>query len=1558
MSTVLTLIRADRVFVSTLPDEVTGKHWVVDTDRAGAGRRLASVEALADTWVIYSHGTVTLVAPDGHKAASAPLVPNAGLYHLRVPGEAYSALLVETPTEQDKTFKKLGFARDVDLSIGRASDNLFELAEGVVSSHHAVLRFSNGRFYIADLKSANGVFVNGRAIRKEALIPLAVGDVVFVFGLKIAIGKRFVAYNNPGGKLTVHSHPAFVEYRPQPVPTGSSVPFVEPQDRCFYRSPRIKREVEEKAFTIEEPPAPVVAEETPLLLRIGPSVGMAFASVFMGLYMVTNLVGGSGNWFRMVPMLAMVIVMILGAVLWPSLNARHTRKKNAEKEARRVESYSAYLDRVRALIANEIALQKQILTENRISVAECFERVSTRDRKLFERTATQSDFLSLRFGIGDEPLVATFRWPQERLSLEDDVLKDEAIRLSQQPYIVKNVPLVLSLLTDYISGVVGRRTTAYPLLRGLITQIVTLHAPDEVKLVILCNERERAEWEFAFSLPHVFDDSFSVRYVATSPDEAAELSLRLERELHQRFETRAEVISDYGAYYVVLVLDHELASRTEVLARLTALRENRGFSVLSYAKDIQNLPKECSRIVHVDSLQDRQGMLYSQLFNPNDPAGAKIPFLPDIAVGIIDAERFATSLARVELQSAVAAAELPKSLGFLELFEAAKVEHLNVVSRWQDNNPCVSLAAPIGIDASGALSVLNIHEDFHGPHGLIAGMTGSGKSEFIIAYVLSLSINYRPDEVSFVLIDYKGGGLAGAFDSDRYRLPHLAGTITNLDGAAITRSLISINSELRRRQDAFNRARDASGMGTMDIYKYQELYRLGVVGDPIPHLLIISDEFAELKAQEPEFMDQLISAARIGRSLGVHLILATQKPSGVVNDQIWSNARFKVCLKVAEPADSREMLKTGDAAELVDPGRYYLQVGYNEYYALGQGCYAGAKYRPADHFVKQRDNSVTLISNTGRGVLSIKPEPKGMQASSVPESVAVLEHLVQVARDERLEAPALWLDPIPELITVDGLLEKYHASLEGAPTDPLVLNPVIGEFDDPGNQRQALLTLPLSQEGNAIIYGSTGSGKASLVSALLYSLLKSHTARELNAYLLDFGAETLGAFKDAPQVGDVVFAGEDEKVENLFRMLLGELERRRKLIADADGSFLAYARQSAEPLPSILVAINSFEVFIELYERYLDELVTLSRDGIRCGIIFLLTCSRSSGVSYRLLPNFKQKLALKLNSADEYLNVLGSMQGVVVPDAYERGLVRLDALYEFQGARLSADGNEREAIRGFISGLQDGMAGAGAAAGAAAGGSVYRAPAIPSLPEHVNAGVLRTMGVATVRGSVPVGISKESIAVARFDFARSPVMMVLSENEELEACFLRGLIEVMAVPEAAGIIVVDPDRLLEGAFEGVAGAEGVVGLDGTRLLHERDTINSFVSTLVQDGLADGSLVVAVSLRSVMGSLDDSVRTDFEAYLKDGRYRDLAGLIVSGEPSRFSSFSYELWFRELSSYGNGIWLGDGINSQTVLKLSHIVPSAMASPQEGFAWHVNRGAAVLIKHVAAEAAGEVF
>lgn len=297
---------------------------------------------------------------------------------------------------------------------------------------------------------------------------------------------------------------------------------------------------------------------------------------------------------------------------------------------------------------------------------------------------------------------------------------------------------------------------------------------------------------------------------------------------------------------------------------------------------------------------------------------------------------------------------IPDMASFLEMFGVEQTEELAIEKRWQKTNSAESLAVPVGFKAKDELLELNIHEKAHGPHGLLAGTTGSGKSEFLQTYILSLAVHYHPHEVAFLLIDYKGGGMAQPFKT----IPHLLGTITNINDSKnfSMRALASIKSELRKRQRLF----DQNLVNHID--DYMELYKNKQVMEPMPHLFIISDEFAELKNEEPEFIKELVSAARIGRSLGVHLILATQKPGGIIDNQIWSNARFRVALKVQDAQDSKEILKNPDAANLTVTGRAYLQVGNNEQYELFQSAWSGAPYLRETH---EGEEDIALVTDAG-----------------------------------------------------------------------------------------------------------------------------------------------------------------------------------------------------------------------------------------------------------------------------------------------------------------------------------------------------------------------------------------------------------------------------------------------------------------------------------------------------------------------------------------------------------------------------------------------------------------
>ena len=657
-------------------------------------------------------------------------------------------------------------------------------------------------------------------------------------------------------------------------------------------------------------------------------------------------------------MLAGHFTMMITSVLFPVLTQRYTDKQRKEYEARRNTKYGEYLRAKAAEIQKEQGLERSILCENYPELSTVL-KYAEKGGKLWERRKTDDDFLSLRLGFGRLPLLARLSYPPRDFDMDEDPLLEKMYALVETPVYLERAPVMNSFVENFACGVLGRRDIALSFVKSLVMQTVVLHSYDEVKLIFLSESGDLEKMEFVRYLPHTWNDRKDFRFLATNEEEAYQISEYLLGEVKDDLEQPRELkqILKKRPYYMVIALDKRIFDSMEALKEIMQADASCGVSVLAAFDD---LPKECIKIFDLQPFGEHSVVHLKQIERARDM------FQTDRCDWAAAAQSM-KAISNLNLKIVSKAYMLPKSISFLEMYGVGRVEDLKVWQRWKNHqmannqeNSEKTLAVPVGVDTSGELFKLDLHERFQGPHGLVAGMTGSGKSEFLFSYILSMAVNYHPDDVAFVLIDYKGGGLAGAFeDKERgVHLPHLVGTITNLDGSAIQRSLMSIQSELEQRQILFNEAKSALHEGTMDIYAYQKLYHKGQVSKPLPHLFIISDEFAELKKQQPEFMDQLIRAARIGRSLGVHLILATQKPSGVVDEQIWSNSKFRVCLRVQDRGDSLEMLKRPEAAELRDTGRFYLQVGYREYFALGQSAYCGADYCPQDKVIIQKDDEI------------------------------------------------------------------------------------------------------------------------------------------------------------------------------------------------------------------------------------------------------------------------------------------------------------------------------------------------------------------------------------------------------------------------------------------------------------------------------------------------------------------------------------------------------------------------------------------------------------------------
>ena len=430
---------------------------------------------------------------------------------------------------------------------------------------------------------------------------------------------------------------------------------------------------------------------------------------------------------------------------------------------------------------------------------------------------------------------------------------------------------------------------------------------------------------------------------------------------------------------------------------------------------------------------------------------------------------FSRQLSNFKVRENASNAAIPDMLTFLDMYKTSRVEDLDMYHKWLENRTYESMRSRIGQKAGEQPVYLDIHEKYHGHHGLVAGTTGSGKSETLQTYILSLVLNYHPHEVAFILIDYKGGGMAQSFIG----LPHLAGVITNLGGNQTTRALLSINAEIKRRQRTFNEYK------IKHIDAYIELYRNGEAEEPMPHLLIIADEFAELKKEQPDFVRALVSAARVGRSLGINLILATQKPSGVVDDEIWSNTRFRICLRVADKQDSNEMLKRTDAAYITGTGRGFLQVGNDEIFDEFQSGWSGAPYTPEVPFNDDSKAKAVIIGLTGKPeAVKKKKKKKGDNVKKFTQLDAMVQYAANLAEENHIKPlRQIWLPPLPGIFYLDDLELTWDEKQIKLP---------VGLADDPQNQRQFPVYLDFIRDGHLLICGSAGSGKTSLVQTILY----------------------------------------------------------------------------------------------------------------------------------------------------------------------------------------------------------------------------------------------------------------------------------------------------------------------------------------------------------------------------------------------------------------------------------------------------------------------------------------
>lgn len=1533
----LLLIKKDKIDTIKLPSNVFGSYWIVDKNNSKKDTNLINVLEESGKWKIVSNDENKIIDSNGRVVEFAILTEYSFYYIQTKEKEIY--ILYSSPI-YDKSTIKLDFGDLNEINIGSDSKNEIIYNLKIIESQNTKIIHMNDRWIVRDLDSKFGTYVNGVSIKEQEIYN---GDVIFVMGLRVIKLGNSLLINNPFNAVSYNQNlfalskekiPQFLENKEE----DENIELYKEED-YFLKSPRFKTLIEKEVLIIDSPPSKQSTEEMPLIYIIGPMLTMSMMSLMTVFTSLNRYFSGEAEFKTVLPSLVVGLAMMTGMILWPLLNKNYQKKRKIKYEKERQRKYGSYIDLKRDQLENISKKQQQILIENYLPAPACETIILNKNRQLWERKIEQPDFLSIRLGIGNVPLEIDIKYPETHFSMDEDNLKDELNRVVNVSRDLKDVPISISFVEKNYSAIVGKREITKEFLKEIILQMVTFHSYEDLKLVFLMDPDYESDFEYLKTLPHVWSDDKSIRYFATDYEEMKELSTYLEAELQERLSNGDSSNKDYKSfypYYILITNNYKVSKNIQILSSVLKQKVNVGYSVIVVNETLSNLPNECTTFISIDS--NKGGVFESELVSTKQ----KEFFLDKSPLNKLK-ESFKV-LANTPIKLSKEMYALPKTYTFLEMFSVGKVEQLNALYRWKANNSIVSLQTPIGIDSHGMISILDIHEKAHGPHGLIAGMTGSGKSELILTYILSLAVNYHPDDVSFVLIDYKGGFLVGALQNNELgiKLPHLAGSITNLDTVEMNRSLLSIQSELKRRQRMFNEVREELNESTIDIYKYQKLYHEGLVKEPMPHLLIISDEFAELKTQQAEFMDQLISTARIGRSLGVHLILATQKPSGIVNDQIWSNSRFKICLKVQEKSDSMDVIKSPDAASLKHVGRYYLQVGYNEYFSLGQSAWTGASYIPSDKIKKEVDTSIDFINNIGTIIKEVE-EPRKNQVLAEGEQIsAIVNYLSSLAKKENIAVRQLWLDRIPDKIFVDKLSQKYNYNPEFG-----LINPIIGEYDDPFNQVQGLLTLPISNEGNTIIYGSADSGKELLLSSLIYSTITNHSVDEVNFYILDFGTESLRIFVEAPHVGDVLFQEDVEKVNNIFKMIQKEITNRKRLFAEYYGDYQYYIKNSGKTIPTIVVIINNFEAFQEIYPNFEEEILQLTREGLKYGIVFILTVSTGNALRYKLSKNFRQKIALQLNDDSDYSNIFDRVRGKTPSKVYGRGLVELNGLHEFQTSHII----DKDDMNSYIIEICNELNGK----------YTNKAKKVLILPEKVTLDLVSKEFKGLY--SIPIGIEKDSLEISTYNFKQNFATLITSQDFSYSTKFINTLIYSLKKQQDAELVILDNEDLIELnertnlKFYNAECDQFFEDMNKEVTEQYETYKNNNYSKSVLDKYKN-KIIIIIGLDKFKNRLSDDNQNFMEKYFEMSQEIGKQTYIFVDNVDKLKKLEYDNWYRSVVNTSQGIWLGNGIADQFTLKLTKVGKELYQEVGSNFGYNVRRGIPVLVKLIEDEDSEEIL
>lgn len=1494
------LIGNKKIIKMNLPETVEGNYWVCD-DYDGEEQRIINIKSLNGNWIATSNKYSKIInekAVQKNKSGEIFINPSQETVIKEVGLKYYEKTVVSVRNSDnlyvlyyyplyENNLKTYSIVDD-EIMIGSDKTNDVIFIDNLVKNVQARIFYKNGKWYIENYDTTFGTFLNDKYIEEDKAIAVGNGDIISISGIKLIILDNKLSVMGALDSVIINKNKLKeekIEHKKmediQIVEKNNEDIELYKESDFFYISPRIMEKNLDESISIDPPPAKKQNDNSAQAMSLISSLGMVMTTIVT---LIIAIVTMESSGIKLATRIITAVCMIVTALSIPIIRIAMQKRNKKKKERNRQHEYRKYINQKIIKINEIMEKEGNVLRNNSLIAEQCERIILEKDNELWLRKIDDEDFLNINLGNGTRTIDIGIQKQDPPFVIEPDNLSDIYYNVVNGSRTISDVPITISLVKEKIASVIGKDINVlHEYMKSIILQIIALQNYRNLKLVFFVKNQD--DWDYVKLLPHVWDDSNTVRFFASSRNDVNEVSQYLEEEISERlpddsnpWSARKFDYSKVDTYYLIITDNYRELQDIKIINTILENDDNLGFSLLCISNNITQLPNKCKTFIEIN--EDR-----SMVFENEGLTTITQDFQVDNFEDF-DYSRITKTMANIPIKhSSSKALTLPTHYNFLEMFNSGNIEQLNIFDRWNNNDSTISLQAQIGIDVQGNPIYLDAHEKYHGPHGLIAGTTGSGKSEFIITYILSLAINYHPDDVTFVLIDYKGGGLAGAFKKKNVQLPHLVGTITNIDTVGLQRSLESIQSELRRRQVKFNEAKNITNESTIDIYKYQKYYHDKVLKEPISHLFIICDEFAELKQQQPDFMAELMSVSRIGRSLGVHLILATQKPAGIVNEQIRSNSKFGVCLKVQDKSDSKDIIKRPDAASLKNAGQFYINVGNDEYFALGQSGYTGVEYVPSNIVKKEIDDSVEFVSNTGNVIKKIETRKKentnNEKKKRGDQLTNIVNYLAELAERKNIVEKSLWLEPIPEKIYISKLRKKYKVEAKEN-----IINPIIGEYDDPFNQLQNVLTLNLTKDGNTLIYGSADSGKEELLSAILYDSMICHTSEEVQFYIVDFGSEILNMFREAPNVGDVMIPEDTEKIMRMFKMIKKKIKERKELLFNYNGDYNLYLKTSGKKMPMIVIMINEFGNFLQTFSRQEDEFVKLFKESNKYGIVFISTVNGPNEIRSRIGQNFRRKISLQLISGD-YTMIFTKARKKKPSNIVGRGLCTLDddMVYEFQTAKMFINENITESVKEFIKKLKK--------------KNKTIAPPIPVVPKIVNIEDIKDK--LTDLSNVPIGISTRSIDPYTYNFEKDIVTVITASDIDKTVPFIVNLMNEIKLLDNVNITLIDEVELLK--------------------MNQDDFVTRFnkMTIRMNENYVNKEEKRILYIILGIGKFMDLLGTEKERFtsnLNGARLAQNCNFIVVDSYSKIKACQLDSWYKKYVNPNTGIFIGTGFDTQTL------------------------------------------